>query len=189
MPSVVRGNYVIGESSRSKFGCSRAFALPGKHTRHPIGSVTHRSRERTDHNNCLVLQPGRSASASSPGRRRAGAMRTCSSAHRSRAVVKPFAIGELLARLRAALRRSTSEEVLPKIETPELSVDLEKRIIDVRGERVHLSPKEFDVLRLLVIEQGKPLTHKKGLTGCLGTASRRANGEPSRSDKPTAQEN
>jgi two-component system KDP operon response regulator KdpE len=78
-------------------------------------------------------------------------------------VVKPFAIGELLARIRAALRRSTSEAPLPKIETPELSVDLEKRIIDVRGERIHLSPKEFDVLRLLVIQQGKPLTHKRVL--------------------------
>lgn len=78
-------------------------------------------------------------------------------------VVKPFAIGELLARIRAALRRSTSEEPLPKIETPELTVDLEKRMIDVHGERVHLSPKEFDVLRLLVIQQGKPVTHKRVL--------------------------
>jgi two-component system, OmpR family, KDP operon response regulator KdpE len=76
-------------------------------------------------------------------------------------VVKPFAIGELLARIRAVLRRSASEEPLPKIETPELSVDLEKRIVDVRGKRVHLSPKEFDVLRALVIQQGKPLTHKR----------------------------
>ena len=60
-------------------------------------------------------------------------------------VVKPFAIGELLARIRAALRRSSSEEPLPKIETPELSVDLEQRIVEVCGKRVHLSPKEFDV--------------------------------------------
>jgi two-component system, OmpR family, KDP operon response regulator KdpE len=78
-------------------------------------------------------------------------------------VVKPFAIGELLARIRAALRRSTSEEPLPKIETPELGVDLEKRMVNVHGERVHLSPKEFDVLRLLMIQQGKPLTHKRVL--------------------------
>ena len=59
------------------------------------------------------------------------------------------------------MRRSASDEPLPKIETPELSVDLEKRIVDVRGNRVHLSPKEFDVLRALVIQQGKPLTHKR----------------------------
>jgi two-component system, OmpR family, KDP operon response regulator KdpE len=75
-------------------------------------------------------------------------------------VVKPFAMGELLARIRAALRRSRSEDPLPKIETPELSVDLERRMIEVRGQRVHLSPKEFDVLRLLVTQEGKPLTHK-----------------------------
>src|SRR5882757_515139 len=78
-------------------------------------------------------------------------------------VVKPFSIGELLARIRAALRRFTSEEPLPKIETPELSIDLERRIVDVRGQRVHLTPKEFDVLRTLVVQQGKPLTHKRVL--------------------------
>src|SRR5260370_29785891 len=76
-------------------------------------------------------------------------------------VVKPFTMGELLARIRAALRRSGSEEPLPKFESPQLSVDLERRIVDVRGQRVHLSPKEFDVLRLLIIQQGRPLTHKK----------------------------
>ena len=83
-------------------------------------------------------------------------------------VVKPFAIGELLARIRAALRRSTSEEPLPKIETPELSIDLERRIVEVRNQRVHLSPKEFDVLRLLVIQQGKALTHKRILQTVWG---------------------
>jgi len=83
-------------------------------------------------------------------------------------VVKPFAIGELLARIRAALRRFSSEEPLPKIETPELSVDLERRIVDVRGQRVHLTPKEFDVLRTLVIQQGKPLTHKRMLQTVWG---------------------
>ena len=83
-------------------------------------------------------------------------------------VVKPFAIGELLARIRAALRRFSSEEPLPKIETPELSIDLERRIVDVRGQRVHLTPKEFDVLRTLVIQQGKPLTHKRVLQNVWG---------------------
>ena len=83
-------------------------------------------------------------------------------------VVKPFTIGELLARIRAALRRSSPEEPLPKFESPQLSVDLERRIVDVRGERVHLSPKEFDVLRLLITQQGKPLTHKKLLQTIWG---------------------
>jgi len=83
-------------------------------------------------------------------------------------VVKPFTMGELLARVRAALRRSTSEGPLPKFESPQLSVDLERRIVDVRGERVHLSPKEFDTLRLLITQQGKPLTHKKLLQTIWG---------------------
>jgi two-component system KDP operon response regulator KdpE len=83
-------------------------------------------------------------------------------------VVKPFAIGELLARIRAALRRSSSEEPLPKIESPELGIDLEKRILDVRGQRIHVSPKEFEVLRLLVLQEGKPLTHKRILQTVWG---------------------
>jgi two-component system KDP operon response regulator KdpE len=83
-------------------------------------------------------------------------------------VVKPFAIGELLARIRAALRRSLSEEPLPKIETPELTVDLDKRMIEVLGERIHLSPKEFDVLRLLILQEGRPLTHKRILQTVWG---------------------
>ncbi len=83
-------------------------------------------------------------------------------------VVKPFAIGELLARIRAALRRSSSGEPLPKIETPELTIDLEKRIVEARGERVHLTPKEFDVLRTLVVQEGKPLTHKRLLQTVWG---------------------
>ena len=75
-------------------------------------------------------------------------------------VVKPFAVGELLARIRSALRRSSSDDPLPKVDTPELNFDFDTRLIAVRGNRVHLTPKEFDVLRLLVIHQGKPLTHK-----------------------------
>jgi two-component system KDP operon response regulator KdpE len=83
-------------------------------------------------------------------------------------VVKPFTMGELLARIRAALRRSRSEGPLPKFASPQLSVDLERRIVDVRGQRVHLSPKEFDVLRLLITQQGKPLTHQKLLQSVWG---------------------
>jgi two-component system KDP operon response regulator KdpE len=83
-------------------------------------------------------------------------------------VVKPFAMGELLARIRAALRRSSSTEPLPKIETPELSIDIERRIVDVRGQRVHLSPKEFAVLHTLVVQEGKPLTHKRLLQTVWG---------------------
>jgi two-component system, OmpR family, KDP operon response regulator KdpE len=83
-------------------------------------------------------------------------------------VVKPFAIGELLARIRAALRRSNPEESLAGIELPELSINFEKRTVDVRDVRIHLAPKEFEVLRLLVIHQGKPVTHKRLLQTIWG---------------------
>src|SRR4030088_1716653 len=74
----------------------------------------------------------------------------------------------MLKSIGAALRRFSSEEPLPKIETPELSIDIERRIVDVRGQRVHLSPKEFDVLRTLVLQEGKPLTHKRLLQAVWG---------------------
>jgi two-component system, OmpR family, KDP operon response regulator KdpE len=78
-------------------------------------------------------------------------------------IVKPFAMAELLARVRAALRRSSAEQPLPKIETSELTIDFEMRIVNVRGNSVHLTPKEFDVLRLLVTQPGRPVTHRKML--------------------------
>jgi two-component system KDP operon response regulator KdpE len=83
-------------------------------------------------------------------------------------VVKPFTMGELLARIRAALRRTATVTPLPRIETRDLSVDLEKRKVEIRGQRIHLSPKEFEVLRLLMIQKGKPLTHRKILQTVWG---------------------
>jgi two-component system, OmpR family, KDP operon response regulator KdpE len=83
-------------------------------------------------------------------------------------VVKPFAIGELLARIRAALRRSNPEEPLAGIELPELNINFDKRTVYVRDVRVHLAPKEFEVLRLLVIHQGKPVAHKRLLQTVWG---------------------
>jgi two-component system KDP operon response regulator KdpE len=76
-------------------------------------------------------------------------------------VVKPFGVSELLARIRAALRRSSPDEPLPKLDSPEFSVDLGKRLVAVRGQRVNLTPKEFEVLRVLVLQEGKPLTHER----------------------------
>jgi two-component system, OmpR family, KDP operon response regulator KdpE len=83
-------------------------------------------------------------------------------------IVKPFATGELLARIRNALRMSAAEHRLPKVETSDLSVDLETRTIHVRGNRVHLTPKEFEVLRALVIQQGKAVTYQKLLQTIWG---------------------
>jgi two-component system KDP operon response regulator KdpE len=83
-------------------------------------------------------------------------------------IVKPFAMAELLARVRAALRRSSVEQRLPRIETAELTIDLDMRMVTVRGDSFHLTPKEFDVLRLLVTQQGKTVTHRKILQTVWG---------------------
>ena len=84
-------------------------------------------------------------------------------------VTKPFAIGELLARLRAALRRSggtTSSE----IEIGAIRVDLEKHDVSVDGRRVHLTPREFDLMRLFAQNEGKLLTHRTILREVWGPA-------------------
>jgi two-component system KDP operon response regulator KdpE len=74
-------------------------------------------------------------------------------------VTKPFAIGELLARLRAVLRRAGSPGE-PVIEIGDLRVDLERSLVTVDGEPVHLTPNEFRILRLLAQNEGKLLTHR-----------------------------
>lgn len=83
-------------------------------------------------------------------------------------VVKPFATGELLARIRCALRKSAVEEQPPKIDTPELRVDLEKRIVYAFGKKVYLTPKEFDLVRVLVIHRGKALSHERVMQAVWG---------------------
>ena len=76
-------------------------------------------------------------------------------------VTKPFGMEELLARLRAALRHRLQQEgERPVFKSGGLSVDLVRRVVRVRGEEVKLSPREYDLLRLLVAHAGKVLTHK-----------------------------
>jgi len=76
-------------------------------------------------------------------------------------VTKPFSIEELLARIRASLRRHPSAESLPAFVSKELTVDFEGRRVTVSGEEVHLAPKEFEVLRHLIANQGKPVSHRR----------------------------
>jgi two-component system KDP operon response regulator KdpE len=83
-------------------------------------------------------------------------------------VVKPFGIEELLARIRAALRRYAPGDALPPFVSKELTLDFESRQLTVRGEEIHLTPKEFDVLKHLVANQGKPLTHRRILQSVWG---------------------
>jgi two-component system KDP operon response regulator KdpE len=83
-------------------------------------------------------------------------------------VTKPFGIQELLARIRAALRRTSPGEKMPAIVTPDLAIDFEARRVTVRGGDVHLTPKEFDLLRQLAAGQGKPLSHRRLLQAVWG---------------------
>jgi two-component system KDP operon response regulator KdpE len=76
-------------------------------------------------------------------------------------VTKPFGIDELLARVRAALRhRLQTQGETPVFRSGDLTMDLVRRIVTVRGQEVKFSPREYEVLRLLVRHAGKVVTHK-----------------------------
>ncbi len=83
-------------------------------------------------------------------------------------VVKPFGMQELLARIRAALRRRAPQGTENAFVAKDFSVDFETRIVMVRGREVHLTPKEFELLRHLVLNAGKPLTHRRLLQAVWG---------------------
>jgi len=83
-------------------------------------------------------------------------------------VTKPFGIEELLARVRASLRRHPSVDALAPFVSKDFSVDFEQRRVTVGGEDVHLAPKEFEVLRHLIVNQGKPVSHRKLLQTIWG---------------------
>jgi two-component system, OmpR family, KDP operon response regulator KdpE len=77
-------------------------------------------------------------------------------------VTKPFGMGELLARIRAALRhRLQTETKEPVFRSGGLTVDLVRRLVSVEGHEVKLTPKEYDLLRVLVTHAGKVLTHRQ----------------------------
>ena len=83
-------------------------------------------------------------------------------------VVKPFGSDELLARIRAALRRRSPGEAAPAFHSGDLDIDFEARSVTVRGKPVRLTPKEFDLLRLLVANRGKAISHRKLLQSVWG---------------------
>ena len=84
-------------------------------------------------------------------------------------VTKPFSVDELLARLRAVLRRRAPEHE-SVLTIGDLKIDIPERIVTVNGERVKLSPHEFDLLRVLAQNRGKLLTHRALLREVWGPA-------------------
>lgn len=86
-------------------------------------------------------------------------------------VEKPFGVGELLARLRAALRQSARAPApTGPIRAGDVEIDLEKRLVTRAGAPVKLSPKEYDLLVRLALGAGKVLTHKDLLVAVWGAA-------------------
>lgn len=83
-------------------------------------------------------------------------------------VTKPFGAGELLARLRATLRRAATPTGEPVQTIGELTVDLSRRIVSVAGNEIPLTPTEYDLLRVLVSHAGKVLTHRQLLREVWG---------------------
>jgi two-component system KDP operon response regulator KdpE len=87
-------------------------------------------------------------------------------------VTKPFGMKELVARIRVALRHKLQQQgEKPIFQTGELSVDLVKRIVKLRDKEIKLSPKEYDILRVLVQHAGKVLTHQHLLKQVWGGAT------------------
>ena len=76
-------------------------------------------------------------------------------------VTKPFGTDELLARLRAVLRRGGEEGTEPKVSVGELEIDLAGRTVRRDGTEVHLTPIEFNLLRVLATHRGKLVTHRQ----------------------------
>jgi two-component system KDP operon response regulator KdpE len=85
-------------------------------------------------------------------------------------LTKPFGVGELLARIRAALRRSLQQAPEPVYRIEELEVDLARRKVSVHGEELQLTPTEYELLKLLVTHAGKVLTHSQILKQIWGVA-------------------
>jgi two-component system KDP operon response regulator KdpE len=85
-------------------------------------------------------------------------------------ITKPFGMKELMARIRAALRRApTAPGMGPQMFTSEhLEVDLERRLVKAGGRAVRLTPKEFELLRYLIVHRGRPVPHRELLQAVWG---------------------
>jgi two-component system, OmpR family, KDP operon response regulator KdpE len=83
-------------------------------------------------------------------------------------ITKPFGSRELVARLQAALRRGGKADEDPRIVAGELEIDLAARAVRRSGENIHLTPIEFDLLRVLARNRGRLMTHRALLSDVWG---------------------
>jgi two-component system KDP operon response regulator KdpE len=85
-------------------------------------------------------------------------------------LTKPFGTGELMARMRVAMRRLANKSDEPVIQVDDLKMDLSRRLVMVAEKEISLTPTEYDILRLLMQNAGKVLTHHQLLRQVWGTA-------------------
>ena len=83
-------------------------------------------------------------------------------------LVKPFGIQELLSRIHALRKRTSGSESIAIFESSGLKVDFERRRVVVGSDHVHLTPSEFELLRYLVLNEGKPVSHHTLLQSLWG---------------------
>jgi len=83
-------------------------------------------------------------------------------------VTKPFSMGELLARLRAALRHVAKTDDEPVLTFGELTIDLARRNVILRGEEIKLTPTEYEILKYLALQAGRVITHRQLLHAIWG---------------------
>ena len=83
-------------------------------------------------------------------------------------LTKPFGMGELLARLRAMLRRTSGGSPSPVLTSGDLRLDQARRLVTVAGREVHLTPTEYEMLRYLMANAGKVITHRTLLGAVWG---------------------
>lgn len=85
-------------------------------------------------------------------------------------LTKPFGTGELMARMRVVMRRLAHKSDEPVLQVDELKIDLSRRTVLVRENQISLTPTEYEILRLLLQNAGKVLTHRQLLRQVWGTA-------------------
>jgi len=85
-------------------------------------------------------------------------------------LTKPFGTGELMARMRVVMRRLTGKPDEPVLQVDDLKMDLSRRVVTVKENLISLTPTEYEILRLLLQNAGKVITHRQLLRQVWGTA-------------------
>ncbi|HYA13433.1 MAG TPA: response regulator [Syntrophales bacterium] len=83
-------------------------------------------------------------------------------------ITKPFSMGELLARIRVALRHSAKAEDEPVLAFGEITMDIARRIVTIRGKELRLTPTEYEILKYLALQADRVITHRQLLRAIWG---------------------